>query len=93
MGDSKPPEPAFEIATRLPNVGLPVDFGRLRRKQIERLKRGESLLTARIQAAVDRQRQELGIDAAAEIVPVVLLYRQSEPDYVVITAKAVREDR
>src|SRR5262245_22809473 len=84
-------EKDHEIAAALPNVGLLVELGPQRRKQIRQLKRGEGALAYRIQAAVEQRREELGIDAAAEIVPVVLLYRESEPDYVVITPR--REDR
>jgi hypothetical protein len=78
---------------RLPNVGLVVELGPQRRKQIKRLKRGEGALAQQIQGAVDQRREELGIDVDAEIVPVVLLYRHDEPDYVVIVPRAEAKER
>jgi hypothetical protein len=69
----------------MPDVGLLVELGPQRRKHIERLKQGDGPLTQRIRLAVEQQREQLGIDDAAEIVPVVLLYRYDQPDYVVIT--------
>ncbi len=81
-GDSHLPVP---VAARTPTIGVLVDLGRQRRKQIKRLKRGNGRLTRHVQAVVEQSREELGIDPAVEIVPVVLLYRRSEPDYVVLT--------
>jgi hypothetical protein len=69
---------------RLPNSGLLVEVGPRRRKEIKRLKRGQGGMSLQIQAMVDAARQDLGIAADAEIVPVVLLYRRGDPDYVVI---------
>jgi hypothetical protein len=85
MNKSAAPQSLLPTAARLPNIGLLIELGPQRRKQIKRLKRGTGSLTQQIQATVDRSREELGIDAAAEIVPVVLLYRRDQPDYVVIT--------
>jgi hypothetical protein len=79
------PQPLPEVVARMPDLGLLVEFGPQRRKEIKRLKRGEGPLTRWILAAVERQREQLGIDPAVEIVPVVLLYHQDKPDYVVIT--------
>jgi hypothetical protein len=73
-------------ATPLPNTGLLIELGTQPRKQIKRLKHGDGALTHQIQAAVNSSREELGIDVDTEIVPVVLLYRHDEPDYVVVTA-------
>jgi hypothetical protein len=78
---------------RLPNTSLLVDFGQQRRKGIDRLKRGEGALRWQIQEAVDRHRQELGISADGEIVPVVLLYRRDEPDYVVTVPRPATKER
>jgi hypothetical protein len=78
------PQPSLELVARTPDRGLLVELGPQRRKEIKRLKRGEGPLTRRILAAVEQQCEEFGIDPAAEIVPVVLLYRQDKPDYVVI---------
>ena len=77
------PQPSLPVAVRLPSIGLLVDLGRQRRKQIKRLKRGDGRLTRQIQAALDQSRRELGIDQSAEIIPVVILYRCAEHDYVV----------
>lgn len=68
--------------------GLLIDAGSQRRKQINRLKRGEGRLTRQLQAAVYQAQGELGIDAAKEIVPVVLLYRRSKSGYHVIVPQA-----
>ena len=64
-----------------------MDVGKQRRKAIKRLKRGDGPLKRQIQATLDRSREELGIDPAAEIVPVVILYRCPERDYVVSMVK------
>jgi hypothetical protein len=85
MNKSAAPQSLLPTAARLPNIGLLIELGRQRRKQIKRLKRGTGSLMQQIQVTVDRLREELGINAAAEIVPVVLLYRRDQPDYVVIT--------
>jgi hypothetical protein len=71
-----------------PNVGLVLDLGRQRRKQIKRLKRADGELALKVQAAAERLRRDLGIDPGKEIVPVVLLYRCAEPDYVVVSRRA-----
>ena len=78
------PQPTPAVAARPNDVRLVIKFGRQRRRQIKQLKRGDGLLAQHVQAAVDRRRAELGIDGDAEIVPVVVLYRREEPDYVVI---------
>lgn len=69
------------VTTPLPNVGLVVDLGGQRRKEIKRLKRGEGALAQHIQAALEEARRSLGIDDETEVVPVVLLYREPSPDY------------
>jgi hypothetical protein len=67
--------PSVPVATPLANIGLLVDLGRQRGKQIKRLKRGSGRLARQIQAVAECGREELAIDPAKEIVPVVLLYR------------------
>jgi hypothetical protein len=90
--DSGDPRRTLATTDRVPNIGLVVEFGAQRRKHIKRLKRGEGALAWQIQQAVDQQREELGIDPSAEVVPVVILYRRDEPDYVAIVARpAARE--
>jgi hypothetical protein len=85
MDNSDAPPPSLPADPRAQFVGLLVDLGSQRRKQIKRLKRGDGRLTRQLQAVVEQSRAELGIDPTVEIVPVVLLYRQTEPDYVVLT--------
>jgi hypothetical protein len=68
----------------LPFTGLLIELGPQRRKQIERLKRGNGALTHQIRVAVEQSRQEFGIDKATEIIPVVLIYRRGRADYVII---------
>jgi hypothetical protein len=80
----------LEVVSRMPDLGLLVELGPQRRKDIKRLKRSDGPLTRRIMAAVEQQCEQLGIDPAAEIVPVVLLYRRDKPDYVVITPATAR---
>jgi hypothetical protein len=87
MNKSAAPQSLLPTAARLPNIGLLIELGRQRRKQIKRLKRGNGALTEQIQAAVNTAREELGIDDEAEIVPVVLLYRHDEPEYTVVIAR------
>jgi hypothetical protein len=84
MSESDVPQPP--VVTRLPQGGLVVDVGRQPDSRIRRLKRGDGELAREIQAAVARSRESLGIADGAEIVPVVLLYRYGEPDYVVISS-------
>jgi hypothetical protein len=79
------PQPSLAPAVRAPGVRLLVDLGRQRRKHIKRLKRGNGRLSRHVQTIVDQSRAELGIDHAIEIVPVVLLYRRSDPEYVLLT--------
>jgi hypothetical protein len=78
--DDREPDSAAP-ATLLPNVGLVVELGGQPRKEIKRLKRGEGVLAQHIQAAVEEARRSLAIDHEAELVPVVLLYREPGPDY------------
>jgi hypothetical protein len=75
---------SLPTATPLPKIGLLIELGRQRRKEIRHLKQGESTLKWQIEAAATSWREEFGIDADMEVVPVVLLYRQVEADYVVI---------
>jgi hypothetical protein len=75
---------SLRTATPLPKIGLLIELGRQRRKEIRHLKQGAGTLKWQIEAAATSWREEFGIDADMEVVPVVLLYRQVEPDYVVI---------
>lgn len=84
MEDSDVPLPPIPAAPSSPTAGLLVDVGSQRPKQINRLKRGEGRIARQVQAALYNAREHLGIDAAAEIVPVVLLYRRAEPGYVLV---------
>ena len=71
-------------AERLPNAGLLVNLGPQRRKKIARLKEGDGALARHIRRLVDESRNELGLDAAAEVVPVVMVYRHEDSDYSVV---------
>jgi hypothetical protein len=79
MDDSDQPELAGAAAARLCNVGLFIELGTQERTEITRLKEGAGALSQQIKVAIVRWREELGIDAATEVVPVVLLYRHGEP--------------
>jgi hypothetical protein len=87
MDSGEPSQPSLPVVARLPNVGLLLDLGRQRRKQIKRLKQGDGRLIRQIQAAVSHAREELGIDPAAEVVPVVIVYRRVQHDDVVLVSR------
>ena len=70
--------------TRLPESGFMLALGPQRRRDIKQLKRGDGPLAHEIETAVQRAREDLGINSAAEIVPVVLLYRRRDAYSVVI---------
>jgi hypothetical protein len=76
------------LVTKLPDIGLVIDVGNQSGDRIDQLKQGHGELTRQVQAAVARSREGLAADTAAEIVPVVLLYRCDQPDYVVITSQS-----
>jgi hypothetical protein len=77
----------FPKTTLLPGIGLLVEFGEQHRETMASLKQGEGPLAWQIEEIVAswRDRLELG-GADAEVVPVVLIYRKAEPDYVVIAS-------
>src|SRR5262245_21405894 len=77
--------------TRLPESGFRLEFGPQRRRDIKQLKRGNGPLANEIQTAVHRAREELGINPATEIVPVVLLYRRRDAYGVVIIPRREAE--
>jgi hypothetical protein len=62
--------------TALPETGLFIELGPCRHEDLARLKEGTGSRTRRIKAAIWRWREELGIDPAANVVPVVLVYRR-----------------
>ena len=76
------------LVTKLPDIGLVVDVGSQSEDRIDQLKQGRGELARQIQAAIARSPDGLAVDAATEIVPVVLLYRCDRPDYVVITSQS-----
>ena len=90
MQQENSPLPPLEVVSRMPDLGLLIELGPQRRKNIKRLKRSDGPLIQRIMAGVEQQCEQLGIDPAAEIVPVVLLYLQDKPDYVVINPATAR---
>jgi hypothetical protein len=80
-------EEFFPRTTPLPGLGLLVEVGEQHRETMASLKQGEGPLAWQIEEIVAswRDRLELG-GADAEVVPVVLLYRKAQPDYVVIAS-------
>jgi hypothetical protein len=80
-------QPGLLLPVRILNIGLLMEMGKQCRKHIKRLKRGGGRLNAQIEAALDDARKELGIDPLAEIVPIVILYRYLERDYVVSSSQ------
>jgi hypothetical protein len=75
---------SFALTDPLCNVGLFVDLGRQHPREIRRLKHGSGVLSREIRTAVERWRQQLRIESASKIVPVVVLYRHDAPNYVVL---------
>ncbi len=75
----RPPSPRV-VLTGSTDIGLLMDFGRQRRSGIKRLKRSDGPLALQIQAAVEAQRDKLGISSVVEVVPVIFLYRARESD-------------
>jgi hypothetical protein len=82
MTKSAQPQLSVTTAPRPTDFGLFIELGGQEREEITRLKRGTGALTRQIQAAIDRWREELGIDTGTEVVPVVLLYRHGERDLI-----------
>ena len=80
MEDSDQPESSSTPA-RQGDVGLFIELGGQGPTEIKRFKRGAGALTQQIHAAIDRWRDELGIDPDTEVVPVVMLYRRSSPKW------------
>ena len=90
MDPDEDAQPLLPMQIDPPVSGLLIDCGSQQRKQVERLKRGEGKLTARVQAALFQARDGLGLNAATEIVPVILLYRKSASGYVLLNAPRLR---
>jgi hypothetical protein len=67
------------------SVGLVIDAGRQRQKHIKRLKRGAGRIAEQVESVIAQFSAEHEIDPDAEIIPVVLLYQNSDLDYVVIS--------
>jgi hypothetical protein len=76
MDENDQSQSSTTTAASLPNVGLFVELGSQGRKEIARLNEGKGDLARQIKTAVYQWHQELGIDPAAAVVPVVLLYRR-----------------
>jgi hypothetical protein len=75
--DDSPPS-TLPVPLPSSQSGLMLDVGAQSRRRIKRLRRGDGQLARRIHAAVDAAREQLGIDPAAEIVPIVVLYRRGK---------------
>ena len=80
MDQSDRPPSSRLVVTRSVHIGLLIDLGRQERSDIKLLKRSDGPLALQIQAAVEEQRDQLGIGSAVEVVPVVFLYRAREGD-------------
>ena len=64
-------------STAPPASPIVIDLGKVRRKRIEQLERGEGPLVDEVQQAVDKLRAGLGAELDGKVlVPVVLLYRR-----------------
>ena len=77
MEETDQPESSSASPAREGDVGLFIELGGQGPTAINRLKQGAGALTQQIHAAVDRWRDELGIDPNTEVVPVVMLYRRN----------------
>jgi hypothetical protein len=63
-------------ASRSAVEGLFIDLGERGPEDVARLKEGTGPMTAEIHAAIDRWRENLGIDTAGDVVPIVILYEK-----------------
>jgi hypothetical protein len=88
MQRDEPPGQSGTPAAESLDMGLFLELGRQKRKEIMRLKEGTGPLTRRVQAVVNRWREQLNVDPAAEVVPVVLLYRRERSNYITISLPA-----
>jgi hypothetical protein len=70
-------QPGDRLATDLPGAGLFVELGLQRPYDIERLKNADGVLVNNIRSAIKQWSGELGIDCNVDVVPIVLLYRNS----------------
>ena len=77
MEETDQPELSSASLAQEGDVGLFIELGGQGPAAINRLKRGAGALTQQVHAAVDRWRDELGIDPNTEVVPVVMLYRRN----------------
>ncbi len=87
MTESYSREHCLPVATPLPNRGLVIELGQQERREIRRFKHGDGTLAWQVEAILESWREGLGLGADVEVVPVVLLYRQAQPDYVVVTVE------
>jgi hypothetical protein len=87
MTESYSREQCLPVATPLPDMGLLIESGQQERKEIRRFKHGGGTLAWQVEAILESWREGIGLGADVEVVPVVVLYRQAEPDYVVVTVK------
>jgi hypothetical protein len=79
---------SLPVATPLRDMGLLIELGQQRRKEIRRFKQGDGTLALQVESILESWREGLEISTDLEVVPVVVLYRQAEPDYVVITVES-----
>ena len=81
MEEADQPESSSTSPAWRGDAGLFIELGGQGPAEIKLLKRGAGALTQQVHAAIDRWRDELGIDPDIEVVPVVMLYRRSSPKW------------
>ena len=53
-------------------------LGKIRKKHIKRLERGEGRLMEEVRLALDQIRSRSSLDSTTELVPIVLIYRKKD---------------
>jgi hypothetical protein len=77
MQETASPATGTAAATAAVADPVIVDLGKVKKKQVKRLKEGGGPLVEEIADVVEQVREELGADAAGTtLVPVVIVYRQ-----------------
>ncbi len=67
------------METQGTNPPIVIDLGKVKKKRVKALKRGEGKLVNEVQQAVEQVRASLGPSAEGkELVPVVVVYRQKD---------------
>jgi hypothetical protein len=77
MNKRRPP-PSATATSGKSEAALFVELGEASPKELRRLHGGSGPLMRQIEQAIERWRTELDLEAAAGVVPVILLYRRKE---------------